>query len=257
MTYVKLNHTDVDDDRWLEAGADAFALHYAALVWCDRRLSDGRISKTMATRVALAVPTERAAAAIDALERLGFWRADGYDYVIEKFFEHAFPAEQVKRTRERWSEDKARRRQHSLGDHALCKDPKFCPAIRGIDSTVESTEESKGGSTRRRSRIDQTRPDQTGGKGLGLGLGARLKPRRPPLGLRSPRPRRAEENRPRPAYRKPLELLLGALRDNDRAVEQIVLERNGHEWRDDGSGISCDTCGLPQNHLFHYQAAAS
>jgi hypothetical protein len=161
MTYVKLNHTDVDDDRWLEAGADAFALHYAALVWCDRRLSDGRISKTMATRVALAVPTERAAAAIDALQRLGFWRADGYDYVIEKFFEHAFPAEQVKRTRERWSEDKARRRQHSLGDHALCKDPKFCPAIRGIDSTVESTEESKGGSTRRRSRIDQTRPDQT------------------------------------------------------------------------------------------------
>jgi hypothetical protein len=201
MTYVKLNHTDIDDERWIEAGGDAFALHYAAIVWCDRRLNDGRISKTMATRVALAVPTDRAAAAIDALERLGFWRADGDDYVIDRFLEHAFPAEQVKRTRERWSEDKARRRQHSLGDHALCKDPKFCPAIRDNDSTVESTLESEGGSTGGRSRIDQTRPDQTRpdrrkGSGSGSGRAANAAETSAAKAAVSAA-HRAEENRPR------------------------------------------------------------
>jgi hypothetical protein len=160
MTYAKFEQTHTDDERWIEAGADAFAVHVAAIVYCDRQLTDGRITDAMARRVSLPVPTQRAEAAVATLVEKGFWRATDAGYVIEKFHEHAFPAEQVKRTQERWKADKARRRQHSLGEHSLCKDPKFCPAIREGASTVESTEDGTVEST----RIDQTRPDQTGGR---------------------------------------------------------------------------------------------
>lgn len=157
MSYVRMNHTDADDERWIEAGADAFALHFAAIVWCDRQLSEGRISRAMASRVSLAVPPERVPDALAALVAAGFWTDDGDAYLIVDFHEHAFPADQVKRTRERWKADKDRRRQHALGDHSLCKDPKYCPAISTKDSTVES----EGGATSGRSHLYQTRPDQT------------------------------------------------------------------------------------------------
>ena len=113
MTYIKLPHTDLDDERWIEAGPDAFALHCAAMVWCDRRLTNGRLPRVMASRVALAVDPARAVDAVAALVAHGFWLEDGDVYVIVDYLEHAFPAEQVKQTRARWSEDKARRRQHS------------------------------------------------------------------------------------------------------------------------------------------------
>jgi hypothetical protein len=56
MTYITVGQSHTDDERWIEAGADAFAVHIAALVYCDRQLTDGRISTAMAQRVSLAVP---------------------------------------------------------------------------------------------------------------------------------------------------------------------------------------------------------
>lgn len=177
MTYIKLEQAHTDDERWLEAGAEAFALHVAALVYCDRQLLDGRISRQMALRVSLAVPPERAMDAVDTLVRCGFWTEVATGYLINKYDEHAFPAEQIERTRKRWSDDKKRRRQHDVGDHSLCKDPKFCPAIR---STVESTVESTSGG----SHLYQTRPDQTGGMGMGAAAGSAGAPPGLPPGLR-------------------------------------------------------------------------
>src|SRR4051794_39997794 len=161
MTYARFDQSHTDDPRWIEAGADAFALHVAAVVWCDRQLTDGIITEVMASRVSLAVPPDRTTAAVASLVEQGFWsRADDGDLRIVPFHEHAFPAEQVKRTRARWAGDKQRKRQHDLGDHALCKDPKFCPAIRE-GSTVESTLESGGASTGGGSHLYQTQPDPT------------------------------------------------------------------------------------------------
>ncbi|GAB3667115.1 hypothetical protein GCM10027596_35760 [Nocardioides korecus] len=169
MSYIKLDQSHTDDARWLEAGADAFAVHVAAIVYCDRQLLDGRISHAMASRVALAVPPERTAGAIRALVAGEFWTEENDGYSIAQYAEHAFPAEQVRRTRERWNQDKARKRQHNVGDHSLCKDPKFCPAIRStVEAGVEST---SSGSHLYKTRLDQTRPDPTGGKGMGLGVG--------------------------------------------------------------------------------------
>jgi hypothetical protein len=176
-TYAKVEQKHTDDERWIAAGADAFAVHIAAIVYCDRQLSDGHISDAMARRVSLAVPPERADQAITALVEHGFWRRTKAGFLIVNFHEHAFPAEQVKRTQERWKADKDRRRQHGIGDHSLCKDPKFCPAIRAEDSTVDSTvagtvESTRIDKTKTRPDQDQTRPEEgEGWSGNGMGKG--------------------------------------------------------------------------------------
>jgi hypothetical protein len=72
-TCAKFDQSHTDDPRWLEAGADAFALHVAAVVWCDRMLTDGTITDAMAARVSLAVPPDRTSAAVDVLIEQGFW----------------------------------------------------------------------------------------------------------------------------------------------------------------------------------------
>lgn len=167
MTHIKVDQSHTDDDRWLEAGADAFALHVAAMVYSDRQLLDGYISRAMALRVCLAVSPETAGHAIEALVDTGFWELDDKGYRIVQFHEHALPADQVARTRERWRIDKERRRQHLVGDHALCKDPKFCPAIRS-DSTPGSTVDSTGGGSHLYpTQPNQTQPDRREGVGDG------------------------------------------------------------------------------------------
>jgi hypothetical protein len=173
MTYITVGQSHTDDERWIEAGADAFAVHIAALVYCDRQLTDGRISTAMAQRVSLAVPPGRAKAAITMLVRLGFWTLDGDNYLIDDYESYAFPAEQIKRTRERWANDKRRKQQHNIGDHELCKDPKFCPAIRG-DSTVESGMDSAADSTadaHAYTKPNSIKPNQTRPEGSGVGVG--------------------------------------------------------------------------------------
>ena len=51
MTYIKVEQSHTDDARWVEAGADAFALHMAALVYSDRQLLDGLVPRAMAKRI--------------------------------------------------------------------------------------------------------------------------------------------------------------------------------------------------------------
>ncbi len=170
MTYIKFDQTHTGDERWLEAGADAFAVHAAALVYCDTHLTDGRISHAMATRCCLAVPPERSPDAVKALLNTGLWADhDEGGYFIPQYLEHAWSAEQIKRTRGKWSNDKARKRQHAVGDHSLCTNPKVCPHAR---STVDTAVESRGGvSELNPTPQHPTRPNPTEGKGLGWGWG--------------------------------------------------------------------------------------
>jgi hypothetical protein len=177
VTYIKMEQAHTDDARWIDAGPDAFTLHVAALVYSDRQLLDGRISRAMALRVSLAVPADRAPAAVDSLVEHGFWTEVATGYLINNYDRHAFPAEQIQRTRDRWNADKQRRRQHDHGDHSLCKDPKFCPAIR---STVETAPDStSSGSHLYQTQPDQTRPEGSGyGKGLAVADSARATPAR-------------------------------------------------------------------------------
>jgi hypothetical protein len=236
MTYVKVEQAHTDDERWIEAGSDAFALHVAALVYCDRQLLDGRITHPMATRVSLAVPPDRAAAAIAQLVELGFWESEGNGYRIVGFEEHAFPAEQVRRTRKRWETDKRRRQQHAVGDHSLCKDPKFCPAVAAqlhvtstVESSVASTVESAVASTSGRSHIyqtqlDQTRPDRRSGSGSGSAEGCDGSAGPPGGSPASPRPEERFRRLPATHVFNPV---------------------------DDGRGGDCLDCPLPRRHAIH------
>lgn len=219
MTYVKVLHTDVADQRWLAAGPEGFALHVAATVWCDRQLNDGFIPLAIARRGALATTSPSDTdAAIAALVAEGFWTEEAGGYRLVDFLEHAFPAEQVKRTRARWSEDKARRRQHGLGDHSLCKDPKYCEYRRThpLESTATSTVEATSG----RSRLDQTRPDQTR-PDRRSGSGSQVRPEGGSAGATPPR----------------------------------FFAQFAHTFADDSSGQSCLTCGLGPNHAKHSRKA--
>lgn len=166
MSYIKYDARMLGDERWVDAGADAFALHTWALSYCNEQGTDGRISARMAKRVALPLDPERFRGAVDALLELGFWEADGqHGFVLVDYLAHGLAAQEQDQTREKWAADKRRQRLHRNGNHSLCTE-KSCPAVRAL-STGGPTGLSTGGqvdtSTEDKwtTRPDQTRPDPT------------------------------------------------------------------------------------------------
>lgn len=167
MTYIKITAAHLGDSRWLEAGADAFAVHVWALSYSNEMLRDGKIAKAMAEREALAVPLDRVRPAIDALVAAGFWSVIGDKYLINDYESYALSSDEVRATRDRWKNDQRRRRKHGNGVHDEC-DPKKCQfrmshADTSADSIAESSMES-----RTNTRPDKTRPDQTFRSGSGM-----------------------------------------------------------------------------------------
>ena len=168
MTHIRFERNHSGDERWIEAGADAFAVHMWALDRCDQRETDGLISRVMATRIALPVSPDRAGDAIDALVRLGFWEEASTDgeYRILEYESYALSADEIRQTRERWSRDRRRRRKHSNGVHTEC-DPKVCkaaaqsPEMSAPDTTGDTGAESGGASPGMSGPLYQTRPNQT------------------------------------------------------------------------------------------------
>lgn len=176
MTHVKFESQHTGDERWIEAGAEAFAVHAFALVHCDQQGSDGRIGRAMAARVALPVPPDRAAKAVDTLVRLGFWEetTEGECRILD-YESHALPSEEIRATRERWATDRRRRRKHSNGVHTEC-DPQKCRQAAMLsgqmsapdtwaDTAPDSSPESGPLYQTIHTRPDQTRPSGAGGRG--------------------------------------------------------------------------------------------
>ena len=163
-SYIKIESQHLGDPRWLEAGPDAFTLHIWALVHCNQQLTDGRISKTAAERIALPVPIEDTKPAIEALLKAGLWSDDGEQYVIEDYFSHALEAVEIRATRKRWADDKRWRRKHQVGNHSECPPSKCRMSQSDIGGSLNGTSAMSR-------PLDQTRPDQTH-KGSGSGSGA-------------------------------------------------------------------------------------
>lgn len=80
MTWVKLDDSFADDPRWDTVGSHGMRLHLAALGFCSRNLTDGRIQHARALLLA-AVPTP--AKHVQALVQAGFWTQveGGYEVV--------------------------------------------------------------------------------------------------------------------------------------------------------------------------------
>lgn len=175
MSYIKYDARMLGDERWVDAGADAFALHTWALSYCNEQGTDGRISARMAKRVALPLDPDRVRDALDALLELGFWEADGHHgFVLVDYLAHGLAAQEQDQTREKWAADKRRQRLHQVGNHTLCTE-RSCAAIRAALSIGGPIGLSTGGqvdtSTEDKwtTRPDQTRPDPTLREGRGLG----------------------------------------------------------------------------------------
>lgn len=186
MTWIKLRPTLPEDDRWLDAGPVAFAVHVAALCWCDQQLTDGAVSPPRVRRIANAfgIPPAQADSAAETLVDIGFWEKIDQGYQIVDYLKDQLAKEDIENTRARWAADKRRQRQHRAGDHSLCETAR-CP-VRAAEAAktakaplpASSKDKPKVQRGQRKSpvrkppasrppRPDPTRPDPKGGEGRG------------------------------------------------------------------------------------------
>jgi len=85
VPWVRLDDSFADHPKVERAGPLAAWLHVTALCYCARHLTDGRVPKTKALRLAdVASPQDH----VDALLRVGLWHEDGDDYVIHDYLEY-------------------------------------------------------------------------------------------------------------------------------------------------------------------------
>ncbi len=85
MPWVRLDESFADHPKIERAGPLAAWLHVAALCYCSRHLTDGRIPKAKAIRLAdIPDPAEHVA----ALLREGIWTEDGSDYVLHDYLDY-------------------------------------------------------------------------------------------------------------------------------------------------------------------------
>lgn len=85
MPWIRLDDSFADHPKVERVGPLAAWLHVTALCYCGRHLTDGRIPKTKALRLAdVASPQDH----VDALVRVGLWHEDGDDYVIHDYLEY-------------------------------------------------------------------------------------------------------------------------------------------------------------------------
>lgn len=167
---VQFENTYAEDLRWIEAGADAFALHFAACCYADRHNTDGKVPKVMVPRVALAVQPDAVEAAVAALLKVGFWTSSGNSYQVVRYVEDkiGLAAEEKIMNRERWAEDKRWRRRHNAGNHSICPPEKCREASRGAGVSQADSKETPRKSpagvqeeSYRTTRPDSLRPDST------------------------------------------------------------------------------------------------
>lgn len=109
MTWVKLSDTFAEEPRWEELGAEAMALHIAALCCCNRVLTDGRLRRARAEGL---FPVSDPVAVVDALIAAGVWRANGDDIEIVDYLKDQPSKEKVEADREA-----ARDRMKKLRSH--------------------------------------------------------------------------------------------------------------------------------------------
>lgn len=164
---VQFENTYPEDERWLDAGAHAFALHFAACCYTDRHNKDGVIPKAMVSRVALAVPPDQVDAAVEALLMAGFWTQTKTAYRIVNFLEDkiGISAEEKLENKKRWADDKRWRRKHNAGNHAECPPDKCRQSGKVSHSDSQGTPRKSPAGVQedsyRTTRPDSIRPDST------------------------------------------------------------------------------------------------
>jgi hypothetical protein len=98
MTWVRLDDTFAEDPRLDAAGPLALALHVAALCYCSRLLTDGKLTETALRRLlpGIDAPDVEAMNLVDA----GLWRVTNNGWEILDYTATQPTREKVLRTRE-------------------------------------------------------------------------------------------------------------------------------------------------------------
>lgn len=129
MTWTRISDDFYDDDAINELSDAAFRLHVYALVWSNKQLTDGLISKTRVRRL---IPDGDIDKSLTELILTGLW-ADLGDDQFQIDWSQQEAAEDVRDRQEanarRNREYRKRKAAHADGDHSLC-DPRHCPALR-------------------------------------------------------------------------------------------------------------------------------
>lgn len=109
MTWVRLDDGFADHPKIEAAGALAGWLHVAALCYCARHLTDGRIPKSKARRLTdIPSPAKHIAALLDA----HLWHEDGDDYIIHDYLDYQPARSEVEKDREAARERMANARRN-------------------------------------------------------------------------------------------------------------------------------------------------
>jgi hypothetical protein len=129
MTWTKLGDDFMERKEMYAVSRDARLLHIEALVWCNKRLTDGRVDSGAVARF---TDAEDWKFLVGELEASGAWRPVSED-VWQLDWSDQDDAEDVlaRKAARAETQKKYRRRvsAHNRGDHSLC-DPRFCPALR-------------------------------------------------------------------------------------------------------------------------------
>lgn len=112
MPWVRLDESFADHPKIERAGPLAAWLHVAALCYCSRHLTDGRIPKPKAHRL---VDIPDPADHVSALLREGIWTEDGPDYVIHDYLDYQPSRQDVEAERSAARTRMAKHRQRTKG----------------------------------------------------------------------------------------------------------------------------------------------
>lgn len=165
MSYIRFEHKELGNARWLDATPEAFVVHAWALDYCNEQATDGEIPTKIAHRLNCPVEPIDLPAAWDDLVNLEIWtRRDG-SYVCPGFLSYGIAASEQTKTRDKWAEDKRRRRLCSVGNHDLCTERSKCKAVKAVSASTSGKVDVSS------AEKWTTKPDQTP-KEFGNGGGA-------------------------------------------------------------------------------------
>lgn len=144
LTRTELNHGWRSHPVMMELGPHAVVWLFAAVDYCATNKTDGFISQVMMRTIF--PPANFRIATTNLLENDILSKVDG-GYQIANYIRDLpngvaeiwsqISADHARKENARFARDQARKRACKKGDHAMCTDPRYCPAIRKKRSPME------------------------------------------------------------------------------------------------------------------------
>lgn len=137
MTWVKMDDSFPEDPEMLDVGEEAAWLHFVAICYCSRNLTDGRLPSAMVPRLTSKRNPDRLVA---ALIGVGWWTEEGADYLIPAYLKHQRSRVQIEGDRESSRKRTEKSRDKSHGSNTVTgtvSDGLGTPDVRALDTETD------------------------------------------------------------------------------------------------------------------------